>query len=280
MYKSAARHYQSPALIEDVPVVNLPSVKDLFQLVLDQVNRPKQSIVTYLNVHVANTAYENTELKRFLKQADFVYCDGAGIQVGAKILGQPEIDIRLPAADWFIDFFRFMAESGKTVYLLGGQPGVSSRMQAVLDEQVSEHTLVGHHHGYILKEPEVETSVIDEINRLKPDVLIVGFGTPLQEEWITRCQERLDVSVIWPLGAVMDYFTGATQRCPKWMGDMGFEWLYRLMLEPGRMAGRYVKGNPWFLTRMFFSRMMHDYTYFRRVLAINLHRGRKAMLQG
>ena len=47
-----------------------------------------------------------------------------------------------------------------------------------------------------------------------PDLLIVGFGTPLQEEWIAANRHRLNVKALFAMGAVMDYVTGKVSRCP------------------------------------------------------------------
>jgi N-acetylglucosaminyldiphosphoundecaprenol N-acetyl-beta-D-mannosaminyltransferase len=136
------------------------------------------------------------------------------------------------------------------VYLLGGAPGVPEAALAAIEKQVPCHTVIGKHHGYILDKPETERRVIEEINALAPDILIVGFGTPLQECWIEQHRVQLKVPVIYAIGAVMDFASGRVSRCPQWMGDAGFEWLYRLYTEPGRLLGRYIIGNPWFLSRI------------------------------
>lgn len=240
---------QVTTIIEDIPVAGLPNPDSLFQRLVYECRRKEQSVVHYLNVHVANMAHQHPRLKRILQQCDLVYCDGAGIVLASKLMGQP-LPVRLPAADWFTDLLAVMAQEGLTVYLLGGAPGVAERALAAIAKQVPNHTVVGMHHGYFLNNPQAEAAVIDEINRLQPHLLIVGFGTPLQEEWIDTNRSRLQVSVIYALGAVMDYFAGVQPRCPQWMGDLGFEWLYRLMSSPRRLFHRYVVGNPWFLWRL------------------------------
>ncbi len=254
------------ASIEGVSVLGFETTEAFFRRILHEVNKPYQVVVSYLNIHVANTAVLNSKLKRFLQEeAEFIYCDGAGIQLGASLQSQT-LPMRFPAADWFIDFVRYFARKQKNIFLLGGQPGVSEQMYQLLEEKVTNHTVIGHHHGYILNDPKAEAQLIERINQLRPDILIVGLGTPIQEEWIQKNRSQLDVSFIFPLGAVMDYFTGETHRCPKWVGDFGFEWLYRLSLEPRRMAGRYLIGNPWFVSRILVTRLTQAFSFTKQPL--------------
>ncbi len=237
--------------IEGVTVVGFPNAQSLFERVVLETQQPRQTVIHYLNAHVANTAFHNARLKNILQKAPLVYCDGAGVMLASRMLGRGDVlPIRLPAADWFLDMIAYMAEANCRVFLLGGEPGVPEKALEIINEKIPNHTVVGVHHGFILNAPEVEQRLINHINELQPDLLIVGFGTPLQEEWVEEHGHKLKVSTIHALGAVMDYLVGKVSRCPKWMGDAGMEWLYRLFLEPGRLMGRYVVGNPWFLARI------------------------------
>jgi len=235
--------------IEDIAVTAFPNPDSLFERLVQESRKPGQTLVHYLNIHVANTAFADLRLKHILQQSDLVYCDGAGIVLGSKLLGSP-LPTRLTAADWFVDMLAYFAQKNCKVYLLGGDPGVPELALDEIDKVVPNHTVVGAHHGYILSSQDLQMQVIDEINALEPDILIVGFGTPLQEYWMDAHRDKLQVPVIYAIGAVMDFVSHKVSRCPVWMGNAGFEWLYRLYTEPGRLGGRYVIGNPWFLTRI------------------------------
>jgi N-acetylglucosaminyldiphosphoundecaprenol N-acetyl-beta-D-mannosaminyltransferase len=237
------------SVIEGIPVTGFPNPVSLFERLVLESRQTRQSLVTYLNIHVANSAFINPDLKQILQDSTFTYCDGAGIVVGSRMLGNP-LPTRLTAADWVMDMLRHFAEQNCKVYLLGGEPNVPEKALEMLNRDIPNHTVVGAHHGYILKDAALENRVIDEINRLEPDILIIGFGTPLQETWLAKNKDRLNVSVLYAIGAVMDFMTGKVSRCPAWMGKNGLEWLYRLWTEPQRLMGRYVIGNPWFLTRI------------------------------
>ncbi len=257
---NATQIFPKAVKIEGIPVMGFNSPESLFERLKHEIRKPGQSLVYYLNVHVANTARVNSRLKSILKKGDVVYCDGAGIVTASKMLGQP-LPTRLTAADWIMDMLEDLANSGHTVFLLGGEPGVSDEAMKVIDEKVPNHSVIGHHHGYIIKDKDLEQSVIDRINELKPDVLIVGFGTPLQESWIDENAHRLNIPVLYAIGATMDFISGRVSRCPAWMGEKGLEWAYRLYTEPKRLFARYVIGNPWFLGRIMFSAAKQQMAY-------------------
>lgn len=246
---SSITPFPSTVEIEGIAVTGFPNPESLFERIVQETQKTHQTVVHYLNIHVANTAFSHGPLRQILRNSDLVYCDGAGIVWGSKMLGTP-LPTRLTAADWFLDMLAYFARKQRTVYLLGGAPGVPDATLDVILKQVPNHTVVGAHHGYILDKPELEQQVIQEINALAPDIVIVGFGTPLQECWIEQHRYQLRVPVIYAIGAVMDFASGRVSRCPQWMGKAGFEWLYRLYTEPGRLLGRYVVGNPWFLSRI------------------------------
>ena len=110
------------------------------------------------------------------------------------------------------------------------------------------------HHGYFKKFGEENESVLKQINEFKPDVLYIGFGMPLQEDWIVNNLEYIEAKVFLPLGACLDFYTGAVYRGPRWMTNCGLEWLARLLTEPQRLWERYVIGNPLFLYRVLQER--------------------------
>jgi len=86
---------------------------------------------------------------------------------------------------------------------------------------------------------------VKEINELAPDILWVSFGAPLEHEFVRRYARELpNVKVIKTSGGLFDFVSGAKKRAPPWMQRAGLEWAFRLMLEPRRLMGRYLKTNP------------------------------------
>jgi N-acetylglucosaminyldiphosphoundecaprenol N-acetyl-beta-D-mannosaminyltransferase len=108
--------------------------------------------------------------------------------------------------------------------------------------------IAGARDGYF--RPEEEGAVIEAINGSGARILLVAFGAPRQELWIARWRDRLAPPVAMGVGGLFDFYSGRIPRAPVWMREIGLEWVFRLMQEPGRMWRRYVIGNPLFLYRV------------------------------
>jgi N-acetylglucosaminyldiphosphoundecaprenol N-acetyl-beta-D-mannosaminyltransferase len=204
------------------------------------------------NVHSFNLAYRQSWLRDFFNQADIVRLDGAGVRLGAWILGH-QTPSRMTWADFAWDLAVYAEQQEINIFFLGAHPGIADKAAAKLKARYPDLHIVGTHHGYFDKTPgsPENEAVIAEINAVKPNILIVGFGMPLQERWLMENWERIDANVALTGGAVFDYVSGELQRAPRWMTDNGLEWLGRLIIEPRRLWKRYIIGNPLFLWRVF-----------------------------
>lgn len=214
--------------------------------------------VGYVNVHVANLAARDAEVRRYLNQlCDLVYCDGKGVGWGARVQGLPEPP-RMTAADWLPDVLRRFAEPGDggeplRAFVVAGKPGV---VQQAVENITRDHGSLGPitaHHGY-LDEAATET-LLAQIAAEQPDIVIVGMGSPIQERWTLANRQRIEAPVVWPLGATFDYYAGEQARGPEFLRRIGHEWAARLLADPGRLWKRYVLGNPQFLLRAALARL-------------------------
>ena len=230
--------------ILDVNVHRL-SMADLIREVTQRACSGAKSTVLYANVHVLNTAYRDADLRRILNQADLVYCDGAGVRLGARLLGH-HLPPRMTGADWIEPL---CAAERITLYLMGSQPGVAARAAVALQARYPGLRIAGTYHGY-LADPDICAAAIAAVNAARPHILLVGMGTPIQEKWIAAHRHELNAPVVWAVGALFDFVAGVQPRGPRWMLDNGLEWLYRLLSDPRRLWQRYVIGNPLFMLRV------------------------------
>jgi N-acetylglucosaminyldiphosphoundecaprenol N-acetyl-beta-D-mannosaminyltransferase len=238
-----------PEVIEilDVAVHRL-SMDNLIQETTRRARSGARNTVLYANVHTLNTAYSDPGLRRIMNAADVVYCDGAGVVLGAWLLGQ-RLPGRMTGADWIGPLCGACAEGGTTLYFLGGRPGVAARAADLLRVRHAGLRIVGAHHGY-LGDSAVCAAAIAAVNAARPHILLVGMGTPTQEKWIAAHRQQLEVPVVWAVGALFDFVAGIQPRGPRWMLDHGLEWLCRLWSDPRRLWRRYVTGNPLFILRV------------------------------
>ncbi len=209
--------------------------------------------VCYLNPHAWTLARDNPDLKAALDAADVVMCDGIGILLAARILGE-RLPARMTSADFIDDVCRQCVADNRSLYFLGGEEGVARQAGEALRRRHPGLNLVGTHHGF-LAEPEEERKVKAEIRRLAPDLLIVGMGSPQQEVWVARNLRDLNVRVAWVVGALFDFLAGKVPRAPKWVTKCGLEWLHRFWVEPRRLWRRYLLGNARFVAAVIAARI-------------------------
>ena len=208
--------------------------------------------VCFVNADCGNVSFKNQEYRQCLLNADFVLADGIGFKIAGKLLKQ-EIRQNVNGTDMFPRLLAEMGKTNKSIYLLGGKPGVSDDVVLYIKENFPGVKIAGFQHGYFNNDEE--ENIINEINKSKPDCLLVAFGAPKQDLWIEKNIMSTDAKVAIGVGGLFDFFAGRVPRAPQWLRDIGLEWLFRLIQEPGRMWKRYLVGNSLFLWRTIRERL-------------------------
>jgi N-acetylglucosaminyldiphosphoundecaprenol N-acetyl-beta-D-mannosaminyltransferase len=128
-----------------------------------------------------------------------------------------------------------------THYLLGG----SAKCSAALRRRFMHLKIVGARDGYFA--PNDEPALLEEINRLAPDFIWVGLGTPKQQDWIHRYKQAIRRGVLLAVGFAFDVNAGLKKDAPAWMQRAGLTWAFRAVSEPRRLATRYLRYSSLFL---------------------------------
>lgn len=242
----------APTRLFDIDVQTAPPAELLRRIVsFTEDGGPHR--VSYVNAHVLNRSFSNGELRRALQESDLIYCDGYGVRLAARLIGLP-VPHRMTGADWIWGLAALCQRLDHSLYLLGSDPGAAADAARALRRWYPGLQVRGTHHGYFHPGSHHSERVLEHIAEHRPDVLLVGMGTPHQELWVDHYIDRIDASVVWTVGALFDYLAGRTPRAPHWMADHGLEWMYRLAVEPRRMWRRYLLGNPAFLWRVWGER--------------------------
>lgn len=210
-----------------------------------------KSMMLNVNAHALNLAYEQAWLRDYFDRAQVVFPDGYGAVWAGQMLGHP-MQPRITYADWFYELAGFAEHRGYSFFFLGARLGVAEAAGQALKRKYPNLRIVGTHHGYFDHGPDSKDSqeVIAQINGLKPNLLVVAFGMPLQERWLMEHADQLDINVGLTGGAVLDYVSGNLRRPPRVLTDHGLEWLGRLLIEPRRLWRRYLFGNTKFVWRV------------------------------
>jgi len=228
--------------------VNL-TMKEAVQLIEQKAtDRKNSSSVFFVNPDCLNKTFSDKSYLHILKHADYVFPDGIGLTIACKILRSP-LRENVNGTDMLPFLCEMAVQKNLSLFLLGARPGVSEAMSAQLQKRYNVE-IAGTHHGYFNHEQESQ-DVVEKINGSGADIVLVAFGAPLQEKWISANKEKLQTGVVMGVGGLFDFYSGNTQRAPRWLRELGLEWVYRILQEPRRMWHRYVVGNPLFLFRVF-----------------------------
>ncbi|WP_245572799.1 WecB/TagA/CpsF family glycosyltransferase [Lichenihabitans psoromatis] len=218
-------------------------------LLLDRAGAPDRPLgrrplyVTSANGEVMSRAASEPAIHRLFEAADLIHADGQAMVVASRYVGAPPLPERVATTDLFHDVARLAERSGTSFYLLGGTAETMALAEAAIRAAYPALVIAGARNGYI--EAADEDAVAAEINRLRPGILWIGMGVPREQSFATRHLDRLtDVGAIKTSGGLFDFLSGRRTRAPQWMQTAGLEWLYRTMLEPRRLAVRYLTTNP------------------------------------
>ncbi|AFY58146.1 exopolysaccharide biosynthesis protein, WecB/TagA/CpsF family [Rivularia sp. PCC 7116] len=229
-------------------------VQELINFIVKSASIDKKTLVGNVNVRAMNFACEMPWYKDFINRSDLVFCDGYGVLLGAKMCGCGiSSEHRMTCPDYIEELALTCERDNVSLYLLAGKPGVVDKAIDKL-KFIAPDLKVKGHHGYFHKTGTENEYVVNEINQFQPDILYVGFGMPVQERWIIDNFDQINAKVFLPLGACLDFYTGAVYRGPRWMTNSGLEWLSRMFTEPKRLWQRYIVGNPLFFYRLFKER--------------------------
>lgn len=183
------------------------------------------------NSEIIMQAQRNPELKNILNEAGLLIPDGAGVVLGAKILKTP-LKEKVSGIDLVKNLLKGYSGKNTSFYILGGKPGVAEIAAVNIMAEYGKVNIKGYAHGYFT--PEEENALIENINKMKPDILMVGFGVPRQELWIHQNMYRLNCKVCIGVGGGIDILAGTAVLAPEIMRKAGLEWLFRLIRDPKR----------------------------------------------
>ncbi len=242
----------------DMNLLGLPmhrtGIPEVHAFIRDAIAKNQKAIALNLNVHCVNLALKHRWLYEFIqRETHLVFCDGDGVRMGLKLLGYappPKVTYN----QWIWQLADFCNRHGYRLFFLGGKPGVAEEAAERLVACYPGLQIAGVHHGYFPKQGPENRKVMDEINRLRPDILLVCFGMPAQEKWIAENWHDLDTHIFLKGGAAFDYASGRLKPAPEWIIRLHLEWFFRLCQDPFRLFGRYILGNPYFLIRVLRSK--------------------------
>lgn len=136
-------------------------------------------------------------------------------------------------------------------FYYGGTEGVAEDLAAEIERQAPGVQTVGTYcPPFRPLEGAEREEVIKLINEADPDIVWVGLSSPKQEFWMDDVRPELNAAALIGIGAAYDMLTGRVRQAPRFIQRSGFEWLFRLVMEPRRLWRRYVLNLPGFAFKL------------------------------
>jgi len=240
--------------LERVDILGIPvdkiTEKESLERIIDFINEKKFHLIVTINSENATKALENKIFLDVIKNADLVIPDGIGIIFASKILGD-KLPERIPGIDLSYKLLEISNEKGYKIVLIGGKEGVAEGAKENLKKIFPNLNISMTYNGYFNEDEE--RIIVDEIQKIEPDILLVGMGSGKQEIWIWNNRENFkNIGVCIGVGGTLDIWAGKKKRAPKLVQNLGLEWLYRVIIEPKRIFRVLKIFN--FLNKLFIER--------------------------
>ena len=198
--------------------------------------------VCVANVHMVMEAYDDSDFKKVVNNADMITPDGMPLVWLLRMLGYPLKDrVCGPVLTMWV--LEEAACRGVPVGFYGGAPEVLENLIENMQKKFP-NLMIDFQMSPPFREltPQEEKNIINKINLSGIKILFVGLGCPKQEKWMAKHKDCLNC-VMLGVGAAFDFHSGKIKQAPEWMQTRGLEWLFRLLMEPRRLWKRYLKHN-------------------------------------
>jgi len=221
---------------KSISILNTPvhiiSMDETLQFVRQYLVGDRLHQIATTNPEFVMTAQKDEEFRLVLQQCDICIADGIGLLLASRWMGSPLTE-RIPGSELVYNLTELAAQESWRLFLLGAGPGVAEEAAAIFQSMYPKLRIAGTYAG----SPNLaeNDAIVERINHSRADMLFVAYGAPNQDKWIAHNRESLPtIKLALGVGGSLDFVTGQAQRAPRWIQDLGLEWLHRLILEPWR----------------------------------------------
>jgi N-acetylglucosaminyldiphosphoundecaprenol N-acetyl-beta-D-mannosaminyltransferase len=237
--KSASNSVSNSVAVLGVPFNNV-TMEEAVDIIEQKIDEGGFHQVATANVDFLMHAIHDQALQDILCSCSLVVPDGMPILWSARLMGS-KLKERVSGIDLVPRLAALAARRGYRVYLLGASEKSSKRAAELLEQSYPGLQIVGRHSPAPRPLEEMNhEEILRRIEQARPDILLVAFGNPKQEKWLSMHRDRLTVPVCIGIGGSLDMIAGKLIRAPRWMQQSGMEWFFRACQEPRRLAGRYL----------------------------------------
>lgn len=212
-----------------IPVHNLTGEQALKNIQYLVSSAQPHQIVT-VNSEFVVISQNNPKFKKTLLNADLALADGVGLQIAAFLSGKRFMS-RVPGSLLVYELLPLCQENNYKLFFLGAAPGVAEK---AAENARAQYPGLQISWSGADPTPEGTKEALEMITNFSPDILLVAYGAPTQDLWISQNRSSLHVPVMMGVGGTLDFLAGVASRPPHFVHQVGLEWLYRLIKQPWR----------------------------------------------
>ena len=208
----------------------------------------KTGCLVAMNAEKVLKAEGDPALFALLNAAEIKYADGISIVRSIRRKYASAQISRVAGADLWEGIMERAGKEGTPVFLIGSKSAVLEQTAAKLRSRWNV-VIVGCQDGYFTDDEK--PALFSRIQRSGAAIVTVAMGSPRQENVMFECRRHQPNALYMGVGGTYDVFTGHVKRAPLLWRNMGLEWLYRLVSQPGRFwrqckllryVGYYISG--------------------------------------
>jgi N-acetylglucosaminyldiphosphoundecaprenol N-acetyl-beta-D-mannosaminyltransferase len=195
-----------------------------------------------VNVDVARAVAREPGLADLMTASVLVVADGMPLVWAARVGGHP-VPERVAGSSLVFSLSAAAAADGKSVFLLGGADGVPDKAADGLRARSPSLRIAGTDSpplGFDRTDEGIRRAVA-AVTAAAPDLVLVGLGFPRQERLIEHLRQARPDAWYLACGGGIAMAAGLVPRASPLVQRMGLEWAHRLVLEPRRLARRYLR---------------------------------------
>jgi len=240
------------------PIVDLEGMKlhainehACVQHIVAQLNQGKGGWIITANADHLRRYTLDPVYRELVEAADLVVADGMPLIWLSSIQGTP-LPQRIAGSSMVHTLTCAAAEHHRSLFLLGGDPGVAEEAAVVLKTRHPDLKIAGIYcpkYGFE-KQDQLMDQLRQAVIEAGPDIIYVALGSPKQERLIRELRKELPLAWWLGVGISLSFITGRVRRAPWWVQKVGMEWMHRLFQEPRRLAKRYLMEDLPFIVRL------------------------------
>lgn len=230
---------------------------EFVDIIRENLEKGNQIVQNGVNAASVNELVKDENLTMAYSNSDLVNIDGMSVVWALRFLGY-KVPERVACPDLADEILKLAEKKAFGVFFFGASEESVTLCVRRIKEKYPKLKISGYNNGYYRNDEE--SFIVNMINSSKPEILFIAMPSPRKEFFVEKHRHELLPRYILGVGGYFDILSGLTKRAPLWMQNIGMEWFYRFIQEPGRMWNRYLVGNLKFILIILKKRFYRNIT--------------------